>query len=578
MDREHTLPIGYRTEFPGSPEEGGLVRKFNDEREALNGSITATTRWQVAGRWKNTTQIRYLVEDWKRRWHDVGGTGLAVAGVRTLENLDQDQLEAWSGEETIRADGYFLINNFDLLDRYVLDALARNDGSSLFGREERRQWYYRMGGAWRLSQEDFFHVPGVNELKVRYSVGTAGGRPAFEAQYETYTVSGGQVFPLRLGNKNLKPEHSTEHEMGLDLSLLDHRAFLSLTHARTTTRDQILEVPQPTYLGWQTQWRNAGTVESRTWEAALDFLLMDRPGLTWSAGLLFDATRSEITAMDLEEFRYGIAGGGDPFFARVGEEIGTVYGSQVATSCAHLPAEYIRENGGRCDGFAVNDEGYLVWIGEGGSFDEPMWGTEGPAIGGETLMWGTPFQGYCLDRESGEETTFCPIGKSLPEYNLSLSTNLTWRGFSVYGLATRTAGFDIYNNSLIWSTQGLRDQGELPLAQQKPFGYYNFHRELGAGQPTSTFLEDGTFTKLREVSVSYELGSGILERVPGLRSLHAVTIHLTGRNLFLWTDYGGLDPDVGFSGGEAGSAAINRVDVYAYPNFRTFTGGVEIIF
>ena len=73
-----------------------------------------------------------------------------------------------------------------MYDKYVIDGLIRNDGSSLFGADERRQWYYRIAGAWRLGQEDFFNIPGVDEFKLRYAIGTAGGRPRFEAQYETY--------------------------------------------------------------------------------------------------------------------------------------------------------------------------------------------------------------------------------------------------------------------------------------------------------------------------------------------------------------------------------------------------------
>ena len=95
--------------------------------------------------------------------------------------------------------GNFLITNWDLYDKYVVDALIRNDGSSLFGADERRQWYYRLGGAWRISQEDFFNVGLIDELKFRYSVGTAGGRPRFSAQYEDYSVSGGRIEPVTLG-------------------------------------------------------------------------------------------------------------------------------------------------------------------------------------------------------------------------------------------------------------------------------------------------------------------------------------------------------------------------------------------
>ena len=76
-----------------------------------------------------------------------------------------------------------------MYNKYVIDALIRNDGSSLFGSAERRQWYYRIAGAWRLTQEAWFHIPGIDELKLRYSVGyrrrpAALQRPVRDVQRE----------------------------------------------------------------------------------------------------------------------------------------------------------------------------------------------------------------------------------------------------------------------------------------------------------------------------------------------------------------------------------------------------------
>ena len=110
--------------------------------------------------------------------------------------------------------------------------LLRRDGSSLFGIDERWQNYYRSSFAYRLSEElywdslkDFF-----NEFKIRASRGTAGNRPSFEAQYETYNVEGGFVSKQNLGNSNLRPEISTENEFGLDGTFLEKFAF-ELTYA-----------------------------------------------------------------------------------------------------------------------------------------------------------------------------------------------------------------------------------------------------------------------------------------------------------------------------------------------------------
>ncbi|MFH1763475.1 MAG: SusC/RagA family TonB-linked outer membrane protein [Gemmatimonadota bacterium] len=560
-------PKGYRTRVPDPLLNDGTLSILRNSTEALNASLTASARWDLTDRIGNTTQLRYLLESQDDETFWAEGYGFAVADVPVMTNIDQTTLGSESGLETIRADGYFLITNFDLYDRYVVDALIRNDGSSLFGADERRQWYYRLGAAWRLSQEDFFRVPWVDELKFRYSVGTAGGRPRFNAQYETLDVQAGRIVPNRLGNRDLKPEHSTEHEMGMDLSLFDFRTLLSLTYAQTTTEDQILQVPLATYTGFLSQWRNAGTLESKSWEATLDLRLLERPELNWSAKLLFDATKTSITALDVPPFKYGFSG----FYAREGEEIGTFYGTMVAKSCAHLPSATLAEIG--CGQFAVNDDGFLVWIGEGGSFGNPRWGENGPIIGGEQTKWGTPFPAFCLDETTGEQSSYCRLGNSLPDYNLGLSTTASWRGLSAYALFSRSVGFDIRRSG--WYRPAAFDQDQVPEDQRKPLGYYE---EIRGNNIQGMGMEDGTFTKLRELSLAYRVGPDLLGRIPGLRGIDSITLRFSGQNLYTWTDYLGYDPDVGGEDSTTGSAVIDRLDYFAYPNMRTFTGALEVVF
>ncbi len=568
LEARRLWPKGYKT-VDALPywNEGGL-EILRNSTEALNASLTASARWDLTDRIGNTTQLRYLLESQDDETFWAEGYGFAVADVPVMTNIDQETLWSESSLETIRADGYFLITNFDLYDRYVVDALIRNDGSSLFGADERRQWYYRLGAAWRLSQEDFFRVPWIDEFKLRYSVGTAGGRPRFNAQYETLDIQGGRLVPNRLGNRELKPEHSTEHEAGMDLSLFDFRTLLSLTYAQTTTENQILQVPLATYTGFLSQWRNAGTLKSESWEATLALRLLERPDLNWSAKLLFDATNTRITALDVPPFKYGFSS----FYAREGEEIGTFYGTMVAKSCAHLPSATLAEVG--CGQFAVNDDGFLVWIGEGGSFDNPHWGENGPIIGGEQTKWGTPFPAFCLDMTTGEQTPYCRLGNSLPDYNLGLSTTVSWRGLSAYALFSRSVGFDIRRSG--WYRPSAFDQDQVPEDQRKPLGYYEEIRSnnLQGGMG----MEDGTFTKLRELSLAYWVGPDLLGRIPGLRGIDSITLRISGQNLYTWTDYLGYDPDVGGEDSTTGSAVIDRLDYFAYPNMRTFTGSLEVVF
>lgn len=583
-------PRGYRDIRQTTSLFEGSLDRYNSLRESLNASVRATYRMNLGDFGTNRTQLQYLWEQEDYEWTGTGGWGMAVGDVPTFGNIDQDNVTAYSGVQPVRADGYYAITDFDILDRYIISALVRNDGSSLFGPEERRHWYYRLAGAWRLTEEPWFTVPALDDLKLRYSVGTAGGRPSWAAQYETYSVGGGRVSPVTLGNVELKPEHSTEHEVGVEVYFLN-RFDLTANYATTTTEDQILNVPLPPYAGFGSQWQNAGTLESNTWELSLNARIVETPEFSWSARVLWDRTRQEITELDVPAYRYGVGGQGmgDVFYAREGEALGTFYGSQFATSCGDLPA------GVDCTGFTTNDDGFLVWVGDAGGTgagwqtftDEEgetrqYWGSSGPEVGGVAVDWGTPFAGRCEDRLTGEETTFCPLGNTTPDYKLSFSNTLNWRGFSVYGLLDAVQGFDVYNQPLQWavfqSYAGIMDQTGVPEAEQKPIGYYDAVYGVSGLAPSSRFVEDGSFVKLRELSVRYRFGADALAGIPGLRNFQGITVSGIGRNLYTWTDYDGYDPEVGRGGGSVGSAALARVDGYNYPNFRTYTLGLELNF
>jgi TonB-linked SusC/RagA family outer membrane protein len=575
IETQDYRPVGFRTLSPSNFNLGTLSIG-NTSREALNASVTAAFRWNMADRVTNRTQLRYLYERQDIEGNSAGGFEFGVAEVPTLGNLNQDNVTASSSRQTVIADGYFFITNFDIDDRYIIDALVRNDGSSLFGADERRHWYGRVAGAWRMAQEDWFDIHWIDEFKLRYSLGSAGGRPSFAAQYETFSVAGGVISPISLGNRDLKPEHSVEHEMGIDFAFAQ-RFDGSLTYARTNTENQILSVPLPAYTGFSSRVMNVGTLESQTWEASLGTQLITTPDFTWSARLLYDQTRSVITDLDVPQFRYGVPGQnmGNVFVAREGERIGTFYGPIPAQSCAQLPAHFTSS----CDEFVVDQNGYLVWVGQGGSLSDNAWGTQSP----DFVNWGTPFAGECAEDRTGAGNNFCPVGNTMPDYTISLSSNMDWRGFSLYGLIEAVRGFDVYNQPLQWSVfrdnVALFDQSDVPANEQKPIGYWRaLYGGLGGLVPNGEFVEDGSFLKLREMSLRYRFTGDQLSGVPGLSGFSGLALSVAGRNLITWSDYRGYDPEVGRAGGATGSAALARVDGYNYPNFRTWTFGAELTF
>lgn len=589
-EEEDFYPLGFRTVTPSPGLNRGSLSRWIELSESFNASATGTMRFQLTPNIANRTQLRYSVEQQENYVNWTRGFDFQVEDIPQFQNLVQGNVIASSDFQPVRADGVFAITNFDILDRYIVDALVRNDGSSLFGEDQRRQWYYRLAGAWRAGEESWFRVPHVDEFKLRAALGTAGNRPRFEAQYETFSVAGGRVTPQALGNTDLRPEFSRELEVGLDAGLLDGRVVLGLTHANVVTTDQILRVPLPGYSGYVSQWQNAGTLESNVFEASIGARLLETRGLTWSARLQYDRTRSTITELSVPNFTYGTTGQNlnNVFYARPGERVGTFYGIRYATSCDHLPA------GMSCEGFSVNDDGFLVYSGPGG-LANPQWGSTPPgAVTGAaphlaSMLWGAPIVGVCTDEATGEETTFCRLGKTMPDYSIGLSSTLNWRGLSLYGLLDAQRGFQVYNQALQWATfrrtAGILEQDpNLPLEQQKPVGYYDIIYNASGLRPSSPFVEDAGFVKLRELSLGYRIGAERLGSLPGmLNNLGGVGITLTGRNLFTWSDYRGFDPEVGRSttgagAAGAGTAAISRVDAYQYPNFRTWTLGLEVNF
>ncbi len=560
-------PKGFKTSTPSDLNLGRLTLGLG-VNEAINSSITSSMNYEF-GKLAARSQFRYLVELSEYSTFSSSGANPVVSGVPRLD-LYRDGQRIRSREEDIRAVGFYFITGFDYDGRYIVDMLVRRDGSSLFGADERWHTYYRVSGAYRIAQENWWPYQNINEFKLRYSLGTAGGRPRFASQYETFAVSEGRLTKSTLGNRRLKPEFSIEQEAGIEIGLLD-RFLLDITYAHTETRDQILQVPLTPVYGYDSQWQNAGTLESRTWEASLRAFIIQQRNFNWSATVLFDRTRSEITEFDRTPFRWGPY---NSFFNREGEEFGAMYGWKWMTRYDQLPGELEPYR----DYFDINDDGYLVPVGQNYSWQdgirEQMWGTEvnitdaeGNVI--ETFPWGHPI--LYVDEDGND---FHKIGSVIPDFNLSFSSNLRYKNITLYALFDAQIGGNIYNMTRQWAMRDFRsvevEQTNKPREQWKPIQYYETVYQVRS--PNNHFVEDGTFMKLRELSVRYTFDQSFLRPIFG-GWINRLTVGFIGRNLLTFTSYSGFDPEVGEQ-----DATVVRMDSFTYPNYRTFTGLIEIEF
>ncbi len=557
-------PKGYKTIAPSFLNDGQYSRGY-ENAETLNGHLQGTLL-RSFGDLAARARVRYLFEREDYQGHTATAREFLVDGVRNLANGQQQfTTGSWSG---VRSEAVMLNTGLDYGGRYIGDFLIRRDGSSLFGPGNRWHTYYRASLSYLMSEEEWWPVPWLTAFKPRYSIGTAGSRPSFAWRYETWNI--GQAGPTKgtLGNRNLRPEHATEHDIGLDLVIRD-RVSVQLTHARSLVEDQLIPIPLPGVYGYSSQYQNAGTVQTTAYEATVEAALVQRPGFSWRMGLVADRARSTLT--DWQRTCYTTS----TFYRCQGEDFATMRMRRFLTGHEQLPGSHSGNHGM----FQVNDDGYLVAVGNHDFRDgqrNGLWGTT-VTVDGVTYDWGIPI----VQRdEEGNIDNLVIVGSAQPDLSLGWSNDVTWRGVQVAALWDFQMGGHAYNRT---RQMPYRDnlspdqvQAGKPDELKKPIDYYL--PLYAAGSLSSHFVERASFAKLREMSLSYRFGRERLGALGplGRLGIDAATVSLVGRNLLTFTPYSGIDPEVGSS--TAGGVTENPYDEFAYPHFRTFTLGVQLQF
>ncbi len=567
--------------FSASPSAGSLSTDDNYDR-SYNGQLSASLT-RTFGQLDTRLKFAGTLEDETYNDDAQSGSQFASLDVPELSNISSQLSKGvYSHQEIQRARNMFVVGGLTYKGRYIVDALIRRDGSSLFGSGARYHTYYRYSGAYRLGED--LHIPGVQELKLRASVGTAGLRPPFAAQYETFTSGSGGIAPSYLGNKALKPAQSKETEFGLDAAFLN-RFSLELSRAKKVTSNQVLPVPLSSVAGFTNQWQNAGTLEGTTWEGALGVVIANSRDLSWNLNVTYDRTRQKVTQLNTVPFATGSNQQSNLIFLIApGVTYGAMYGyrwDRTRQDLADNPNNWTGKKYGvgtlipDTTLYSTNEDGLLIVSANHGTKSEAP----------------TKY----VDRTG---STDYQIGDANSNFSMSFSTNLSWRGFSVYGLLDWVNGGDIYNLPRQWMERSEFRTGEMDQAPKKgkSTAWCAAHPNTGA-QPcsgekatnyyvtindangfNSWYVEDGSYARLRELSVAYALSPTQLRSIGLSRIVKSVRVSLNGRNLITWTKYSGLDPDTHNPIGAGGDPTTFRFDSFAYPNFRTFSGMVELGF
>jgi len=464
-----------------------------------------------------------------------------------LDNVPQANSSVSSNLQEFNAVNAFVSQSFDWKDKYIADFLFRRDASSLFGAATRWASFYRVAGAWRWSED--FKIPGIQEGRIRASRGTAGLRPNFQDQFQTYSISQGNVSKQQQGNPNLKPATNTENEFGINATFLD-RFDAEVVYAERSTDGAFIGVPLSLAAsgGFSTQVQNAATVSAKTWELSLQARLFDKKDFSYSVGLTADRTRQRIDKLGRAPFRVNAGGQSqNVFFYKTGEPLGIIYGKKWLRSMAEARAMNLNP-----DTLVINSDGYVV----------------------RRSQLGLPTEAPIAQIVNGSNEQ--PIGDVNPDFSFGFTQNLRWKNFTVYALIDGVVGGDIYNFTKHWMYQDLRHgtqgQGNRPQADRRPINWYSggLYDGLAAN---SHFVEDGTYSRLREFSLAYNVSPSLMRRAGLGMFSQGMKISLVGRNLFTWTNYSGFDPEA-TSGGDFNF----RIDGFRYPNFRTITAQIDVGF
>lgn len=583
--QESMTDLGYRTTTgPGGSTQLGSVSRSSNRSYSLNASadVTARRNWFEENLSSRLT-FRTLFEAQDDRGLGASGSQLLVPGLMTIAATNASTRGASSYIQQVRQLGMFVNLDLDWQGKYIVSGLVRRDGASLFGENRRWQTYGRGSVAWRASEESWFGIDAISDLKFRASVGQAGNRPNFNAQYETFNIINGGLglSAGQIGNKDLRPEVSTEREIGADIELFS-KYGITITQAHNVIDQQLMPVPVAAIAGFGSQWQNVGELTNNTFEVSVNIPVVQTRDLNYSVRVNYDRTVSTISRLDIPQFFYSAAGqqGSETMFLiREGNRMGEINGRVFVRNCGQLPANFQGRCGAGQD-FQRNDDGYIVYVGQGNTLGDGitknLWFTrlapaDAPWAGGsgrEPLNWGMPI----LARDDAGAPLLSPVGQAIPRYRWSMSHTASWRKFSAYALLDATVGKSVWNEARQWSLGDFMhrdaDQAGKSVYTAKPMGYYFRATQTGGIgglydvlAPNNNTVEDASFVKIREVSLGYRLG-----RLAGIGDW---SLSLIGRNLLTFTNYKGFDPEVGVGGGNLGSGVLNAIDAYGFPNLRT---------
>ncbi|HAF29988.1 MAG TPA: hypothetical protein DCG75_13185 [Bacteroidales bacterium] len=420
---------------------------------------------------------------------------------------------------------YFANMNYDFQDRYYLSGSFRRDGSSRFGADNRWANFWSVGFAWRITEESFMNLNGLDNLRLKGSFGTSGNSDiddfASRGLYGygwDYNSQPGSA-PTQLANPDLRWEKNENWDIGIDVGVLNNRVNLTLDYYSRTTSDLLLEVPISKTTGFENIMQNVGSMKNSGWEVELNTVNLQGE-LKWFTDFNISFNKNEIVKLNN------------------GEDI--------------IDGHYMRREG---------EPFYSFWKQE--------WAGVNPADG--TPMW-YDSDGNLVDNIA--DADFQILGSAHPDFIGGFTNTFEYKGFELMIFFNFSYGNDIYNNSKRYllhdGQQGTGNASvEILDRWQQPGDVTDVPQIIEGGNnrsnaASSRYIEDGSYLRLKTVNLGYTIPSKYTDKI----KLEKVRLFAQGENLLTWTEFSGLDPEQG----------VNGQAWFTYPTARTITFGIDIGF
>ena len=526
----------------GPPYEHGFIQNYTYDIWDLTTNASATANTNIRPDLTSTSAIgtSYLRE----RFHQIYAFGSELTpGIETsLAGASADFSAGEANTMNATLSTYFT-QQFGWRDRLFLNGAVRGDKNTAFGSNIGWIWYPSVSGSWVISDETFFPRPQyLDQFRLRAAYGQSGLRPGPTAALQSFasvvsaiggaTISDepGFVFGA-IGNPGLKPERSSEIELGFETSWINNRLGLDVTYFNKHSTNALVSKPLPLSIGSSAnRFENLGRVDNSGAEITLRGQPIRTRNVNWDVNLGFSKVHNELVDIGVDA---------------LGNKI-----PPIVFGWNQLPQRH--------------QEGYAL----GSYFALPIVGYAD--ADGNGFLSPAEVEIYDFDPDSAASDTVVArqfLGNPFPKRELSFSTKVSFRDWlTVSALLDHQGGRKLFNYTEASRCDLGTDNCAALYDPNAPLDKQAAIVALRAYGSAAGFVEDADFTKLREVTVTL----AVPRRYANMVGFSGLNLTLAGRNLKTWTKYTGLDPELNSSGGtnfttaELGTLPANRIFVIRF--------------